>query len=95
MVDAVRERALLLIKKVGPKELSELGGKNLDRWKNISKGTIRISTEELGILAKLFPEYALWLISGRVELHNGHISPDNIEMRWHERHGDSAHKEVD
>lgn len=80
----IRERALLLIKQVGPKELSVLGGKNYDRWKNVSKGKIRVSTEELAVLAELFPQYALWLISGRVEIANGHLSPDDIEMRWHE-----------
>lgn len=80
----IKERALLLIKTVGPKELSALGGKNYDRWKNISKGKIRISTEELAVLAELFPQYALWLISGRVEIKNGHLSPDHIEMKWHE-----------
>lgn len=74
-----------MIRKVGQKELSELGGRNYDRWKNISKGKIRISTEELAVLAELFPQYALWLISGRVEINNGHLSPDHIEMRWHER----------
>ena len=74
-MDPVRNRALQLIRTIGPKHLSELGGKNYDRWKNISGGKIRISTEEVGILADAFPQYALWLISGRIEPQNGHISP--------------------
>lgn len=75
-MDGVRDRALQLIRSIGPKRLSELGGKNYDRWRNISSNKIRISTEEVGILADLFPEYALWLVSGRVELTNGHRSPN-------------------
>lgn len=74
-MDAVRDRALQLIRTVGPKHLSELGGKNYERWRNISGGKIRISTEEVGILADAFPQYALWLISGRIEPQNGHVSP--------------------
>lgn len=75
-MDGVRNRALQLIRSVGPKRLSELGGKNYDRWRNISSNKIRISTEEVGILAESFPEYALWLVSGRTEPENGHRSPD-------------------
>ncbi|QOF82720.1 MULTISPECIES: DNA-binding protein [unclassified Pseudomonas] len=84
-MDPVRNRALQLIRTIGPKHLSELGGKNYDRWKNISGGKIRISTEEVGILADAFPQYALWLISGRIEPQNGHVSPAydeaNISLR--------------
>lgn len=75
-MDELRDRALLLIREVGPKRLSEKGGKNYERWRNISSGKIRISTEEVGILAQTFPEYALWLISGRTEPENGHRSPE-------------------
>lgn len=78
-MDSVRDRALQLIKQIGPKQLSELGGKNHDRWKNISRGAIRISTVEVGVLAEAYPEYALWLISGRIEPENGHRSPDYDE----------------
>ena len=78
-MDAVRNRALQLIRTVGPKHLSELGGKNYERWRNISGGKIRISTEEVGILADAYPQYALWLISGRVEPEHRHRSPDYDE----------------
>lgn len=78
-MDSVRNRALQLIRTVGPKHLSELGGKNYDRWKNISGGKIRISTEEVGILADAYPHFALWLISGRIEPEHGHRSPEYDE----------------
>lgn len=75
-MDEVRDRVVLLIRQAGPKKLSEIGGKNHDRWKNISRGVIRPGTEEIGILAGLFPEYALWLVTGRIEPEHGHRSPD-------------------
>ena len=78
-MDSVKDRALQLIRVVGPKRLSEKGGKNYDRWRNISSNKIRIGTEEVGILADAFPEYALWLVSGRVEPENGHRSPEYDE----------------
>jgi hypothetical protein len=74
-MESLRDRALQLIRSVGPKHLSVLGGKNYERWRNISGGKIRISTEEVEILADAFPQYALWLISGRIEPQNGHVSP--------------------
>lgn len=75
-MDAVRDRALQLIKAISPKRLSEKGGKNYDRWRNISAEKIRIGTEEISILAEAYPEYALWLVSGKVEPEHGHRSPD-------------------
>lgn len=75
-MDAILNRALLLIRMAGPKRLSELGGTNHERWKNISKGAIRMGTEELGVLAGLYPQYALWLISGRVATEIGQACPD-------------------
>ena len=40
---------------------------------------IRMSTEEMEVLQKLFPEYALWLISGKIAPECGQISPDYEE----------------
>jgi hypothetical protein len=33
---------------VGPKKLSELGSTDYNRWLNVSKGAVRVSTEEIG-----------------------------------------------
>ena len=80
-MDAVWARALQLVRLAGPKQLSTLGGKNYDRWRNISRGVIRMSTTEIAVLAEAFPEYALWLVSGRIEPENGHRSPDLDKAR--------------
>ncbi|MBE7375273.1 DNA-binding protein [Pseudomonas sp. AL-54] len=78
-MDSFRDRALRLMRVVGPERLSEKGSKNYDRWRNISSEKIRIGTEEIGILADSFPEYALWLVSGRIEPEHGHRSPEYDE----------------
>lgn len=78
-MDEIRDRAVQLIRAAGPKKLSQAGETNHERWKNISKGAIRMSTEEMGVLVKLFPEYALWLVSGRIEPEHGHRSPSYDE----------------
>ncbi|MFV3307477.1 DNA-binding protein [Pseudomonas sp. NY15181] len=52
-----------MIKLLGPKKTSLHGG-DYDRWRSISKGAIRASTEEVDVLVKLYPQYALWLVTG-------------------------------
>lgn len=74
------DRAGLLIKRLGPKKLSEAGG-NYERWRNISKGAVRISTEEIDVLVQIYPQYALWLASGQIAPDCGQTSPEYDEAR--------------
>ncbi|MFC4863812.1 DNA-binding protein [Pseudomonas sp. MAHUQ-62] len=69
------DRARALIKLLGPKKASELGGGNHDRWRSVSKGAVRVSTEEIDVLVKAFPQYALWLASGQIAPEAGQTSP--------------------
>jgi hypothetical protein len=78
-MEDMKDRAVLLIRMAGPKKLSQLGETNHERWKNISKGAIRMSTDEISVLVKMYPQYALWLVSGRIEPENGHRSPEYDE----------------
>ncbi|WP_243899190.1 DNA-binding protein [Metapseudomonas otitidis] len=74
-MDEIRNRALYLLRLAGPKRLSQLGETNHERWKNISKGAIRMGTEELAVLVRLYPHYAFWLISGETVPEAGQTSP--------------------
>ena len=76
------DRAGLLIKRLGPKKLSEAGG-GYERWRNISKGAVRISTEEIDVLVGIYPQYALWLASGQIAPDCGQTSPDYDEAKAH------------
>ncbi|WP_282876927.1 DNA-binding protein [Pseudomonas peli] len=73
------DRARLLIKKLGPKRASEIGNGDHDRWKSVSKGAVRVSTEEIDVLVKVFPQYALWLASGEIAPECGQTSPEYDE----------------
>lgn len=77
-MNATSDRARLLLKTIGPKKASEAGG-DYERWRNISKGAIRVSADELDVLVKLFPTYALWLVTGKVAPEIGQTSPEYDE----------------
>lgn len=73
------DRARLLIKTIGPKRASELGGGRHDRWLSVSKGAVRVSTEEIDVLVKIYPQYALWIASGQIAPEIGQTSPEYDE----------------
>ncbi|QLC77520.1 DNA-binding protein [Pseudomonas sp. LPB0260] len=68
------DRARTLIKLVGPKRASEEGGA-YERWRNVSKGAVRVGAEEIDVLVKIYPQYALWLASGQIAPEIGQTSP--------------------
>lgn len=68
-----------MIKKLGPKKVSDMSNGDHNRWKSLSKGTIRISTEEIDVLVKIFPNYALWLANGQIAPECGQTSPEYDE----------------
>ena len=59
------DRAMLLIENSSVAELIKLGSTNSTRWHNIKRNKARISVEEIEILAKAFPEYRWWLLTGK------------------------------
>lgn len=75
-MESSADRARFLIKKVGPKKLSQLSGTDHSRWLNVSKGAVRVSTEEIDVLVGIFPQYALWIASGQVMPESGQTRPD-------------------
>ena len=75
-MESSADRARLLIKKIGPKKLSQLSDTDYSRWLNVSKGAVRVSTEEVDVLVRAFPQYALWIASGQVIPESGQTSPD-------------------
>lgn len=74
-MESSADRARLLIKQIGPKKLSVLSGTDHSRWLNVSKGAVRVSSEEIDVLVQLYPQYALWLASGEIIPEKGQTSP--------------------
>lgn len=74
------DRARALLKLIGPKRASEQGG-DYERWRNVSKGAVRVSADEIDVLVKIYPQYALWLASGQIAPEIGQTSPAYDEDR--------------
>ena len=72
------DRARILLKLVGPKKASAQGG-DYERWRNVSKGAVRVSADEIDVLVQLYPQYALWLASGKTAPEIGQTSPEYDE----------------
>ena len=72
------DRAKLLLKLVGPKKASAQGG-DYERWRNVSKGAVRVGADEIDVLVQLYPQYALWLASGKTAPEIGQTSPEYDE----------------
>ena len=51
------------------------------RWGNIRSGKARLSDAEIEAVAKLFPQYALWLVSGQIAPECGQTSPEYDEAK--------------
>lgn len=79
-MELIEDRAKLLIKKAGLDNLvrsSEIGN---SRWKAVLYKGVRMSTNELEVLKKLYPQYSLWLISGDIAPEIRQTSPQYDEV---------------
>lgn len=79
-VAMIKERVITILKSSGIRlpELEERTGISRYTWNNL-KNTARkreIKAEEIEAIVKLFPQYALWVVSGEIAPEAGQISPD-------------------
>jgi hypothetical protein len=51
------------------------------RWGNIRNGKARLTDAEIEAVCEIFPEYALWLVSGKVAPEAGQTSPELEEIQ--------------
>lgn len=79
-MSSIEDRAKQLISKAGFDRLIRESDIGHARWKSVRYRSIRISTNELEVLQKLFPHYALWLISGKIAPEVGQTSPEYDEV---------------
>jgi hypothetical protein len=49
------------------------------RWGNIRTGKARLSDAEIEAVVEVFPQYALWLVTGKVAPECGQVSPAHEE----------------
>lgn len=50
------------------------------RWGNVRNGKARITDAEIEAVIALFPQYALWLVTGEVAPESGQTSPEYDEV---------------
>jgi len=74
-MESIQARARLLIDKAGFEKLIRESQIGLVRWQTVRYKAIRMSTEEIEELVKLFPQYTMWLASGQIAPEVGQTSP--------------------
>ncbi|SDL76909.1 hypothetical protein SAMN05216186_13017 [Pseudomonas indica] len=72
----MQARARLLIDKAGFEQLIRESDIGLVRWQTVRYKNIRMSTQELEVLVRFYPQYAFWLASGRIAPEIGQTSPE-------------------
>lgn len=78
-MESMQDRAIALIYKAGLDDLVRKSEINYSRWKNLRHKKARLSTEEVEVLVKLYPQYALWVASGEIAPECGQVSPEYDE----------------
>lgn len=66
---------LLKIEGVSMAELAEKSGTKRHRWSDIKNHKAKIRMEDFEVLSQVFPEYEVWLMTGREYPDDGQISP--------------------
>jgi len=74
----MRERivAILERKKLTAKRLEQLSGIDREKWYALRKGARRVNEDDIKVIVEIAPEYALWLVSGKIAPESGQTSPE-------------------
>lgn len=77
----IQERITLIweYKKLTAKRLEELSGIDREKWYALKAKKRRVNEDDINAIVKLYPEYALWLVSGTIGPECGQRSPDYDE----------------
>ncbi len=80
-MESMQARARLLIDKAGFEQLIRESDIGLVRWQTVRYKNIRMSTQELEVLVRFYPQYAFWLASGKIAPEIGQTSPEYDEAQ--------------
>lgn len=77
----MRERILAILarKKLTAKRLEQLSGIDRERWYALRRGSRRVNEDDIKVIVEIAPEYALWLVSGKIAPECGQTSPEYDE----------------
>jgi transcriptional regulator with XRE-family HTH domain len=77
----MRERILAILarKKLTAKKLEQLSGIDRERWYALRRGSRRVNEDDIKVLVDIAPEYALWMVTGKIAPEAGQTSPEYDE----------------
>lgn len=80
-IERMKERIIAILerKKLTAKRLEQLSGIDREKWYALRKGARRVNEDDIKVIVEIAPEYALWLVSGRIEPAVGQTSPEYDE----------------
>jgi hypothetical protein len=61
------------------KELESQSGIDREKWYSLRNERRRANEDDIEAIAKIFPKYALWIVTGEVAPEAGQTSPDYDE----------------
>lgn len=88
----IRERLIAIWDSKGltAKKLEELSGIDREKWYALRNGKRRANEDDISAIAEITPEYALWLVSGRIAPECGQTSPEYDETNRYSTNQNSA-----
>jgi hypothetical protein len=91
-MNTINERLRRIASKTGMDRLIRETEIGFNRWKTIMYNKdVRISTEEMEALCKIYPQYAYWLTTGEIIPTAGQVSPDYEELARQEPQKSGTH----
>ena len=79
-MESTQDRVRHFMSKLGHREVSEATGIKEERCKTIRYDKrANLRTNELDLIAAHYPQYSLWLRTGRIDPSSGETSPDYDE----------------
>lgn len=91
----IRDRLIAIwdAKALTAKKLEELTGIDREKWYALRGGKRRVNEDDIeGILA-ITPEYALWLVTGKIAPESGQISPAYVVVDFKPEGQDGSGKQ--
>ncbi len=91
-MNTINERLRRIASKTGMDRLIRETEIGFNRWKTIMYNKdVRISTEEMEALCKIYPQYAYWLTTREIIPTAGQVSPDYEELARQEPQKSGTH----
>lgn len=80
-MSSIDDRLRIIASKTGLDRLVRETSIGTNRWRTVLYNKdIRISTNEVEEITKMFPQYAYWITTGQILPNAGQVSPDYEEL---------------